>query len=148
MIVGFFSAWERCPACFIRLTSADSGSKLETQQGGALKPACFVEAAWVGQVARDYAGGPPSDAPYSILPVVVRTYGAWHPDFVRWVLALHRGRADASAAGVAVANGLLRGMVWRVGAPLPVAAQRAVFRGLAAQCVPDLCWAANLQRSA
>ena len=82
-------------------------------------------------------GVPPANAPYSLLPVVVSTYGAWHPEFVRWVRRLLRDWASASAADEVEANGLLGGMLWRVGASLSVAAQRAVFRGLAA-CMPDL----------
>ena len=97
----------------------------------------FVEDRWAARLAGDYGGGPPAAAPYSLLPVVVSTYGAWHPEFVRWVRRLLRDRASASAANEAEANGLLGGMLWRVGASLSVAAQRAVFGGLAA-CMPEL----------
>ena len=72
-----------------------------------------------------------------MLPVVVSTFGAWRPEFVRWVRRLLRERAAASAADEAEANGLLGGMLWRVGASLSVAVQRAVFDGLAA-CLPEV----------
>ncbi len=97
----------------------------------------FVEDRWAARLAGDYGGGPPAAAPYSLLPVVVSTYGAWHPEVVRWVRRLLRDRASASAANEAEANGLLGGMLWRVGASLSVAAQRAVFAGLAA-CMLEL----------
>ena len=93
--------------------------------------------AWAARLAGDYGDGPPAATSYSLLLVVVSTYGAWHPEFVRWVRRLLRDRASASAANEAEANGLLGGMLWWVGASLSVAAQRAVFGALAA-CMPEL----------
>ena len=43
----------------------------------------FVEEAWRRRLAQDYAGGPPPDAPYQLIPAVVSSYGGWHPDFAQ-----------------------------------------------------------------
>ena len=86
---------------------------------------------------RDYAGGPPADAPYELVPAAVSTFGAWHPDFLAWLRRYLRDRAAALAHDDAEANVLMGNMLWRVGASLSVAAARAVFAGLAL-CVPAL----------
>ena len=97
----------------------------------------FVEARGGRRLATDDGGGPPVDAPYTLLPAMVSTYGAWHPAFVDWVRRLLRDRAAANSRNDSEANGLLGGMIWRVAALLSVGAQRAIFHGLS-RCIPAL----------
>ena len=104
-------------------------------------PTAFVAAAWGRRLARDYGGGVPPDASFLLVPAVVSSFGAWHPDFLLWLRRLLRDRAAASAHDDMEANVFLGSMLWRVGASLSVAVQRArqraVFQGIA-RCVPEL----------
>jgi len=97
----------------------------------------FIDAAWRGRLDRHYAGGPPGDAPYDLVPAAVSSFGAWHPGFVRWVRRLLRDRAAAAASDELEARGLFGGMLWRFAATVSVGAQRAIFQGIA-RCLPAL----------
>ena len=44
----------------------------------------FVEAIWNIRLRTDYAGGPPQNAPFDLIPAMVSTYGGWHPAFAQW----------------------------------------------------------------
>ena len=92
----------------------------------------FVEEAWRRRLTRHYAGGPPPDAPFQLIPAVVSSYGGWHPDFAHW----WRGavRAAAERAGPSASP---QGMLWRTVGFLSVTLQRQNFQVLAG-CAPTL----------
>ena len=92
----------------------------------------FVEEAWRRRLTRHYAGGPPPDAPFQLIPAVVSSYGGWHPDFAHW----WRGavRAAAERAGPSASA---QGMLWRTVGFLSVTLQRQNFQVLAG-CAPTL----------
>ena len=92
----------------------------------------FVEEARRRRLARDYAGGPPPTAPFTLIPAVVSSYGGWHPEFAQW----WRGavRAAAERAGPSAS---LQGMLWRTVGFLSVTLQRQNFQVLAG-CAPSL----------
>ena len=73
-----------------------------------------------------------SDAPFSLVPAVVSSFGGWHPAFAQW----WRGavRAAAERAG---STASLSGMLWRTVGFLAVTLQRQTFQVLAG-CSPAL----------
>jgi hypothetical protein len=92
----------------------------------------FVEEAWRRRLDRHYAGGPPPNAPFQLIPAVVSSYGGWHPEFAQW----WRGavRAAAERAGPTASP---QGMLWRSVGFLSVTLQRQNFQVLAG-CAPTL----------
>lgn len=86
----------------------------------------YVEEAWRRGLRDDYGGGPPADAAFDLVPVVVNAFGGWHPDFAR----LWRGavRAAAERAGPTASQA---GMLWRTVGVLAVTLQRQNFQVLA-----------------
>ena len=92
----------------------------------------FVEEAWRRRLSQDYDGGPPTNAPYNLVPAVVSSYGGWHPQFAQW----WRGavRAAAERAGPSAAP---QGMLGRSVGFLAVPLQRQNFQVLAG-CAPAL----------
>lgn len=91
-----------------------------------------MEERWRRRLARHYGGGPPPNAPFTLVPAVVSSYGGWHPAFAQW----WRGavRAAAERAG---ATASLSGMLWRTVGFLSVTLQRQNFQVLAG-CAPAL----------
>lgn len=83
----------------------------------------LVEEAWHRRLGRHYAGGPPPDAPYSLIPVVVSSYGGWHPEFAQW----WRGAARAAAERAGSPTASPQGMLWRTVGFLSVTLQRQNF---------------------
>ena len=91
-----------------------------------------MEAAWQRRLDDDYGGGPPARAAFDLVPAVVSSYGAWHPEFAQW----WRGavRAAAERAGPSASQ---TGMLWRTVGFLAVTLQRQNFQVLAG-CAPAL----------
>ena len=87
----------------------------------------------------DYAGGPPSDAPFDLIPAVVNSYGGRHPDFVQWWRGAVRAAAERAGPSAYPA-----GMLWRTIGFLAVALQRQNFQVLAG-CAPTLAGQAHGQ---
>lgn len=92
----------------------------------------FVEEAWRRGLDRHYAGGPPPDAAYQLIPAVVCSYGGWHPEFAQW----WRGavRTAAERAGPTASP---QGRLWRSVGFLSVTLQRQNFQVLTG-CAPTL----------
>ena len=92
----------------------------------------FVEAIWRNRLRHDYGGGPPTTAPFDLIPAVVSTYGGWHPDFAQWWRGVVRTAAERSGS---LAN--QHAMLWRTVGFLSVTLQRQQFQVLAG-CAPTL----------
>ena len=80
----------------------------------------------------DYAGGPPPNAPFDLIPAMVSTYGGWHPAFAQWWRGAVRTAAERSGTQ---ANP--HAMLWRTVGFLSVTLQRQQFQVLAG-CAPTL----------
>jgi len=93
-------------------------------------PSAFIEGAWQHRLDTDYAGGPPADAPFALIPAAVSSYGAWHPEFARWWRAAVR--AAAERAGPSASQ---PGLLWRSVGLLAVTLQRQTYQVLAG-CAP------------
>ena len=106
------------------------GESAQIRRGSSI--CAFVEEAWRRRLVRHYAGGPPPDAPFRLIPAVVSSFGGWHPEFAQW----WRGavRAAAERAGPTAS---LHGMLWRTVGLLAVTLQRQNFQVLAG-CAPTL----------
>ena len=92
----------------------------------------FVEEAWRHRLARHYAGGPPPNAPFDLVPAVVSSYGGWHPEFAQWWRGAVRAAAERSGPTASQ-----QGMLWRTVGFLWVTLQRQSFQVLAG-CAPSL----------
>ena len=92
----------------------------------------FVEEAWRLRLSRDYAGGPPPNAPFDLIPAVVSSYGGWHPEFAQWWRGAVRAAAERTGPTASP-----QGMLWRTVGFLSVTLQRQNFQVLAG-CAPSL----------
>ena len=88
--------------------------------------------AWRRRLARHYAGGPPPNAPFDLVPAVVSSYGGWHPEFAQWWRGAVRAAAERTGSTAS-----LQGMLWRTVGFLSVTLQRQNFQVLAG-CAPSL----------
>ena len=77
---------------------------------------------------RSMVGGVQAGAPFELIPAVVSSFGAWHPDFVSWSKRLIAQVVDAGpASGVGRATDSCKAALWRFACSLSVALQRGNF---------------------
>ena len=83
---------------FLEVTVTHPSERRSNVPRGALNAtsSSFVEAIWRIRLRTDYAGGPPQNAPFDLIPAMVSTYGGWHPAFAQWWRGAVRTAAERS----------------------------------------------------